>query len=91
MTERTVPCEHCGRKFADSNDVRQHTRHRHPSVKLPPKRKGDDRRARRAAMQPDDAYAFVDSLDLPDGAHWAMLEEMTGLEPADFANIGVEE
>jgi hypothetical protein len=34
------------------------------------------------------AYELVDALDLPDGAHWAMLEELTGMEPADFAMLG---
>jgi len=36
-------------------------------------------------MSAGDAYDFVDSLDLPDGAHWAMVEELSGAEPGDFA------
>jgi hypothetical protein len=83
---KTVPCGHCSRKFTDDNAVRQHVRHRHPHVK------GVKRASQpvRAVMDPDDAYTFVDALDLPDGAHWAMIEEMTGLEPADFAFMGDE-
>jgi hypothetical protein len=38
-----------------------------------------------ARMSRGDVYDFVDALDLPDGAHWAMIEELSGLEPADFA------
>lgn len=80
---KNTPCPHCSRKLADDNAVRQHIRHRHPDVKHVPGVK----RAKRAAprMTAQDAYDFVDSLDLPDGAHWAMLEELTGLEPGDFA------
>lgn len=38
-----------------------------------------------AGMTPDDVYDFVDAMDLPDGAHWAMIEELSGYEPGDFA------
>lgn len=38
-----------------------------------------------AGMAPGDVYNFVDALDLPDGAHWAMIEELSGYEPGDFA------
>jgi hypothetical protein len=84
VSGRTEPCDHCDRKFADANAVRQHIRHRHPQIK-------GVKRARASApaqMTPSDAYDFVDSLGLPDGAHWAMLEELTGLEPAEFAFLG---
>lgn len=35
-------------------------------------------------MSIDDAMDIIDD-DLPDGAYWALLEEMTGCEPADVA------
>lgn len=34
-------------------------------------------------MAPELASAICD--DLPDGAYWAMMEELTGMEPSDFA------
>jgi hypothetical protein len=37
-------------------------------------------------MSPQDAYDLCDSFDLPDGAFWAMVEEMSGAEPADFCD-----
>lgn len=36
-------------------------------------------------MNRNDKYDSVDVLGLPDGAHWAMIEEMFNLEPSDFA------
>ena len=38
-----------------------------------------------AAMGRDDVWDMVEAMDLPDGAHWAMIEELSGLEPGDFA------
>lgn len=37
-------------------------------------------------MDPKDAYDLCEGMDLPDGAFWAMVEEMSGAEPADFAD-----
>lgn len=39
-------------------------------------------------MDRDLAYAICDDMDLPDGAFWAMVEEMSGAEPADFVLRG---
>ena len=39
------------------------------------------RQARAAKMDPAIAHAICD--DLPDGTYFAMMEEMTGLEPVD--------
>lgn len=40
---------------------------------------------REAKMDPMLANAICD--DLPDGAYFAMMEELTGLEPGDLAQI----
>lgn len=34
-------------------------------------------------MSAKDAMDFAESCDLPDGAYWAMVEELSGCEPAD--------
>ncbi len=34
-------------------------------------------------MSGKDAMDICDGMDLPDGAYWAMVEEMSGCEPAD--------
>jgi hypothetical protein len=34
-------------------------------------------------MSAEDAMDLADSMDLPDGAYWAMVEELSGCEPAD--------
>jgi hypothetical protein len=36
----------------------------------------------RSYLDPDLASVIAD--DLPDGAYWAMMEELTGMEPADL-------
>lgn len=41
------------------------------------KKKQDDK------MSAKDAMNLVESMDLPDGAYWAMVEELSGCEPAD--------
>ena len=33
----------------------------------------------------DDIYEMVEAMDLPHRAHWVMIEELSGLEPGDFA------
>lgn len=38
-----------------------------------------------AGMAAQDVWDLVESMDLPDGAHFAMIEELSGLEPGDFA------
>ena len=35
-------------------------------------------------MLPRDAYDLCDSMDLPDGAFWAMVEELSGATPDEF-------
>jgi hypothetical protein len=37
-------------------------------------------------MTPQDAMEFCDGLDLPDGAYWAMIEDLSGAEPSDFVD-----
>lgn len=34
-------------------------------------------------MSPADAMELADDMDLPDGAYWAVVEELSGCEPAD--------
>lgn len=34
-------------------------------------------------MSAKDAMDFAEGCDLPDGAYWAMVEELSGCEPAD--------
>jgi len=34
-------------------------------------------------MSAKDAMDFADDCDLPDGAYWAMVEELSGCEPVD--------
>lgn len=34
-------------------------------------------------MSAQDAMDLADDMDLPDGAYWAMVEELSGCEPAD--------
>jgi len=70
----------CGKTFSNRWAKDQHRRDSHG--------KPDKTRFLRASRHPmsaGDAYDFVDSLDLPDGAHWAMVEELSGAEPGDFA------
>ena len=81
---RDTPCPHCSRKVAGEHALQQHIRHRHPRVKGAKKIKSS-RVFHRSGADLAETYAMVDALDLPDGAHWAMIEEITGLEPADFA------
>ena len=35
-------------------------------------------------MDKDLAYEICDDLDLPDGAFWAMIEDMSGATPDEF-------
>ena len=84
MSAKTVPCKHCSRKFVDENAAWNHARHRHLHAKLGKRPQASSPTRMDAAT----AYELVDALDLPDGAHWAMLEELTGMEPADFAMLG---
>ncbi|WP_397586778.1 hypothetical protein [Sphingobium fuliginis] len=79
----TCTIDGCGRTFANQQAKNDHRRDKHGKKT----RQGDpyNRKRPMAAMDRDDVYAFVDALDLPDGAHWAMIEELSGLEPGDFA------
>ena len=43
-----------------------------------------------ARINPSDAVAIVDDMDLPDGAYMAMLEEMTGMDPVDAILAGTD-
>ena len=47
-------------------------------------------RNRKHMMSPPDAYEFVSAIDLPDGAHWAMIEELSGADAADFADMDMD-
>lgn len=38
-------------------------------------------------MSAKDAMEMADDMDLPDGAYWAMVEELSGCEPADCIDL----
>jgi hypothetical protein len=46
--------------------------------------------AERVHLDPATAFDIIDD-DLPDGAYWAMMEEMTGMDTADLAEFIDEE
>ena len=80
----TCMIDGCGKKFGSQAAKNSHRKMKHG--KVTPQADPYKRRAKpMAGMSPDDVYDFVDALDLPDGAHWAMIEEMSGFEPGDFA------
>jgi hypothetical protein len=72
----------CSRAFGDKRALHQHRCAKHwrkrPAVK-------PDNARPLGGWSADDVYSFVEDMDLPDGAHWAMIEELSGLEPGDFA------
>ena len=73
---KTHACKTCGKRFASDKSMQQHGRAAHSKVRkiaIP-----------FANMGHQDVYDLVESMDLPDGAHWAMIEELSGLEPSDF-------
>jgi hypothetical protein len=75
----------CGKSFVNQGAKNAHRRDKH-SKKT---RQGDPYNRTRppmAGMSPDDVYTLVEAMDLPDGAHWAMIEELSGLEPGDFTS-----
>ncbi len=41
------------------------------------------RKEKEVKMSAKDAMDFAEGCDLPDGAYWAMVEELSGCEPAD--------
>jgi hypothetical protein len=56
----------------------------------PSKKKRNQRQRRRheqegPRLDPGDAIDLIDD-DLPDGAYWALMEEMTGMDTADLAD-----
>jgi hypothetical protein len=56
----------------------------------PSKKKRNQRQRQRQEQEgprldPGDAFDLIDD-DLPDGAYWAMMEEMTGMDTADLAD-----
>lgn len=38
-----------------------------------------------------DAMELADDMDLPDGAYWAIIEELSGCEPADCIDLDDED
>lgn len=86
MSDKRFVCtiDGCGKTFANQADKNQHRRDKHGKKW----RQGDPYRRHAkpmAGLDQDFIYDFVDDMDLPDGAHWAMIEELSGLEPGDFA------
>lgn len=71
-------CSVCGKRFATKNAMQQHKRDAHGDAKA-------DNEKPLSGWSSDWVYDFVDDMDLPDGAHWALIEELSGLEPGDFA------
>lgn len=56
------------------------------STKARKERKRERReKEERVTLAPEDALNIIDD-DLPDGAYWAMMEEMTGMDTADLAD-----
>jgi hypothetical protein len=87
MTEKPYTCmvDGCGKRFASQAAKNSHRKMKHGKAR-PQGRSGYQRQQRPlAGMSPRDVYDFVDAMDLPDGAHWVMIEELSGLEPGDFA------
>lgn len=41
------------------------------------------KKAEEVKMSAQDAMDLCDDMDLPDGAYWAMVEEMSGCDPSD--------
>jgi hypothetical protein len=75
----------CGKTFATKSAKKHHRTDAH-GIKphIPPS--SQNWLARRdSRMSAADAMEFADGCDLPDGAYWAMIEELSGAEPADFA------
>lgn len=84
MTDKTYTCtlDGCGKTFANQQAKNDHRRDKHGKKA----RQADPHRRRvMAGVDRGFVYDFVDAMDLPDGAHWAMIEEFSGLEPGDFA------
>ena len=44
-----------------------------------------DRKRKIEKLDPHLAHDICD--DLPDGAYWAMMEELTGMEPAELIDV----
>ena len=78
------PCtfDGCGKAFETKLARHNHRRDKHEK---PLRHKPAQNNYPCANMARDDIYEMVESMDLPDGAHWAMIEELSGLEPGDFA------
>jgi len=70
-------CKTCGRSFASLNGVIDHERMKHEQ----PERFGGKRPPRRLDIET--ASDIAD--DLPDGAYWALMEELTGMDPGEIA------
>lgn len=86
MTDKRFTCQidGCGKAFTSQAAKNSHRRDKHGKKA----RQADPYRRNARPMDgldPDFIYGFVDDMDLPDGAHWAMIEELSGLEPGDFA------
>jgi hypothetical protein len=86
MSGKNYTCmiDGCGKQFASQAAKNNHRKMKHGKKC----RQGDPykRQSRLfAGADRDFIYSLVDDMDLPDGAHWAMIEELSGLEPGDFA------
>lgn len=84
MSDKPFTCmvDGCGKKFASKKAKENHRKMKHG---IEPKWQKRQDTPPMAGLDPDFIYDLVDGMDLPDGAHWAMIEELSGLEPGDFA------
>jgi len=82
MMSKVFTCmvDRCGATFPNQAAKNQHRMAKHDK-----KTQQCDPYNRRARMSARDAMDFADGCDLPDGAYWAMIEELSGAEPGDFA------
>lgn len=85
MSEKRYTCmiNGCGKQFSSQVAKNTHRRDKH-GKRVRRSNPYNGKSFPMAGLPRDDVYAFVDALDLPDGAHWAMIEELSGLEPGDF-------
>ena len=78
------PCVFDGCSKAFETKLARHN-HRRDKHEKPLRHQPGQNKPPRAGMMPNDVYEMVEAMDLPDGAHWAMIEELSGFEPGDFA------
>ena len=86
MSNKPFSCQidGCGQQFATQAAKNSHRRDKHGARKVKRSPRHRDVHPMQG-LDPDFVYSFVEDMDLPDGAHWAMIEDLSGLEPGDFA------